>query len=130
MAKHLTVQQRQHARRLRRDGLTYHQIAKELGCTDRTVKRIVRRHGKREATLVWSPGPRRLSLADREEISLGLERGDSFTSIASGLGRSTSTVSREVAANGGRPNYRAWRSHERAYSEARRPKVTKLALRI
>jgi IS30 family transposase len=127
MAQHLRVQQRQHARRLRREGLTYREIAKELGCTDRTVKRIVRRHGKRKATLVRSPGPRRLSLADREEIGLGLERGETFTSIASGLGRSTSTVSREVAANGGRQKYRAWRSHERAYSEARRPKVTKLA---
>jgi IS30 family transposase len=123
----LTVQQRQHARRLRRDGLTYRQIAKQLGCTDKTVKRIVRRHGKREAILVWTPGSRRLSLSDREEISLGLERGDTFTSIALGLGRSPSTVSREVAANGGRQNYRAWRAHERAYSEARRPKVTKLS---
>ena len=52
--------------------------------------------------LAWTPGPGRLVLEEREEISLGLHRGASLTSIADGLGRSLSTVSREVAANGGR----------------------------
>jgi transposase, IS30 family len=33
----------------------------------------------------------------------------------------------EVAANGGRDGYRAWRAHERAREQARRPKVPKLA---
>ena len=44
----------------------------------------------------------RLSLAEREEISRGLAAGLSIRVIASGLGRSPSTVSREVLANGGR----------------------------
>jgi IS30 family transposase len=66
-------------------------------------------------------------LAEREEISRGLGHGESFTSIAAGLGRSTSTVAREVAVNGGRAGYRAWRAHDRAYQQARRPKPAKLA---
>jgi transposase, IS30 family len=36
-------------------------------------------------------------------------------------------VSREVAANGGRTGYRAWRAHQRAREQARRPKTPKLA---
>ena len=43
------------------------------------------------------PGPGRLTLADREEITLGLHAGESFTAIAARLGKAVSTVSREVA---------------------------------
>jgi IS30 family transposase len=60
-----------------------------------------------------------LTLADREEITLGVHAGESFTAIAARLGKATSTVSREVAANGGRTQYRAWRAQQRA----RRPKT-------
>jgi IS30 family transposase len=55
-----------------------------------------------------------------------VRRGDSFAAIGRALSRSTSTISREVAANGGRDGYRAWRAHDRAYLEARRPKAAKL----
>jgi transposase, IS30 family len=54
-------------------------------------------------------GDRYLSVAEREEISLGLARGESLRAIARGLGRPVSTVSREVARNGGRAGYRAYR---------------------
>jgi IS30 family transposase len=47
--------------------------------------------------------------------------------IAARLGKAVSTVSREVAANGGRNEYRAWRAHQRAREQARRPKTPKLA---
>jgi IS30 family transposase len=73
------------------------------------------------------PGPGRLTLADREEITLGLHAGESFTVIAARLGKAVSTVSREVAANGGRNEYRAWRAHQRAREQARRPKTPRLA---
>ena len=46
--------------------------------------------------------PLRLSLAEREEISRGLAAGESLRVIAGRLGRTPSTVSREVARNGGR----------------------------
>ena len=73
------------------------------------------------------PGPGRLALADRDEITIGLHTGQSFTAIAARLGKAVSTVSRELAANGGREAYRAWRAHRRARGQARRPKAPKLA---
>ena len=73
------------------------------------------------------PGPGRLTLADREEITLGLHARESFTVIAARRGKAVSTVSREVTANGGRDRYRAWRAHARAREQARRPKTPKLA---
>jgi IS30 family transposase len=73
--------------------------------------------------------PSRLSLAEREEISRGLAAGLSLRAIASGLGRAPSTVSREVAASGGRRRYRAAPADQQAWSRARRPKVCKLATR-
>ena len=127
MAVHLTWQQRQQARKLRRDGKTVREVAVEIGCSLRTVKRVTRGPGKRESqAVVWSPGPSRLSLADREEISLGLRGGETMRAIAHRLGRAASTISREVAASGGRPHYRAVGAHHRAYERARRPKTPKL----
>jgi IS30 family transposase len=77
--------------------------------------------------VVWNPSPARLSLAEREEIRVGIERGDTFTAIAARIGRAVSTVSREVAANGGRDAYQGWRAHQQAGCRARRPKTPKLA---
>jgi IS30 family transposase len=68
-----------------------------------------------------------LSLEERFEIRIGLETGKSFRKIAAGLGRAASTISREVAAGGGRDRYRPVRAHKAAMVAARRPKVTKLA---
>jgi IS30 family transposase len=125
---HLTVDQRRRVRQLRTEGMTVADVAREIGCSLRTVKRVVATQGKREERQTrWSPSERRLSLPEREEISLGLRRGESFTAIAQLLRRSTSTVSRDVNANGGRELYRAWRAHDRAYHQARRPKPAKLA---
>ena len=128
MAPHLTLQQREHARRLRREGRTIREIAAEIGCSRSTVKSVVRGPAKRESRqVVWSPGPLRLSLADREEISRGLSAGDPLRAIARQLGRAPSTIAREVKANGGRSHYRAVRAHHGAYERARRPKTQKLA---
>jgi IS30 family transposase len=68
-----------------------------------------------------------LSVAEREEISRGLRGGESFRRIAIGLGRTTSTVSREVAGNGGRRRYRAHLGEARATLRARRPRRARLA---
>ncbi len=78
------------------------------------------------------PQPRRrsrlaLTLAEREEISRGIVAGKSMGAIAERLGRSTSTVSREVGRNGGCERYRASQADERAWEQARRPKQCKLA---
>ncbi|MER7690351.1 helix-turn-helix domain-containing protein [Streptomyces sp. NPDC097610] len=63
-----------------------------------------------------------LSLAEREEISRGLAADDSFRAIAGRMGRAPSTVSREVGRHGGREKYRAARTDEGAWGNARRPK--------
>jgi len=68
-----------------------------------------------------------LSLVEREEISRGLAVGRSLRSIARKLGRSPSTVSRELKRNGGRHGYRASRADAAAWDRARRPKICKLA---
>jgi IS30 family transposase len=70
----------------------------------------------------------RLSLTEREEISRGLAAGLTLTAIAGGLGRSTSTVSREVARNRGLRGYRAVAADRLAEARTRRPKPAKLAV--
>jgi len=68
----------------------------------------------------------RLSFGEREEISRGLAGGESFRCIARRLGRSPSTVSREVTGNGGRRWYRAGLGHQASRRRAHRPKPSKL----
>jgi IS30 family transposase len=67
-----------------------------------------------------------LSAAEREEISRGVAGGDSGRAIAMRLGRAPSTVSRELARNGGRHCYRAQRADAAADRRAARPKPCKL----
>jgi len=69
---------------------------------------------------------RHLSLDEREEISRGVASGDSSAVIGSRLGRASSTVSRELARNGGRRRYRAHRADREAWRRARRPQSCKL----
>jgi IS30 family transposase len=68
-----------------------------------------------------------LTLAEREEISRGIAVGQSLRSIAGCLGRSASTVSREIKRNGGPVRYRAAGADKRAWAVARRAKACKLA---
>ncbi len=78
------------------------------------------------------PAPRRrsrlaLTLSEREEISRGLAGHQSTRSMARLLGRSASTVSRELSRNAGYDCYRAAQADEKAWVRARRPKRCKLA---
>ena len=128
MRVHLTAEQRQLALRLKARGLSLREIGPQVGCSHQGVALVVRQASRRPVRHDgWVPGPGRLTLADREEITIGLHAGQSFTAIAARLGKAVSTVSREVAANGGRQEYRAWRAHQRAREQARRPKAPKLA---
>src|SRR3954466_10495399 len=119
MTAHLTMEQRQLARRLDAKGLSLREVARQVGCSHEVVRTVVRRDSKRPVrTDSWQPGPGRLTLADREEISLGVRAGDSFTATAARLGNAVPTVPREVAGSGGRRDYRAWRAHQRARDRA------------
>ena len=72
---------------------------------------------------------RALSLGEREEISRGLSTRCSLRWIARSLGRSPSTISREVLRNGGAQGYRATGSDQAAWDRTLRPKLCKLACR-
>ncbi len=75
------------ARGMRRDPSTVRDLLKRCG-------------GVRPASRCR--GQLRLTVVEREEVSRGLAAGLSLRCIAAGLGRAPSTVSREVAGNGGR----------------------------
>ena len=68
-----------------------------------------------------------LALEEREEISRGIAASRSIREIAARLGRSPSTVSREVRRNGGHSAYRAGVADVRAWERALRPKPCRLA---
>jgi len=68
-----------------------------------------------------------LSLAEREEISRGLVADRPIRAIASQLGRSPSTISREINRNGGQAQYRAHQADQNAWDRAKRPKRCKLS---
>ena len=109
-----------------RAGHSMKPTARALGLPTSTVRSYLVRCGG------IMPDPRhraarRLSLAEREEISRGLAAGRSLRVIAAQLGRAPSTISREVAGNGGRQRYRATVADQGAWAKATRPKTCKLA---
>lgn len=127
MAVHLSLEQRRRVRVLRGSGLSLAEVAREVGCSLTTAQRVAAGLGKREERRTrWAPSARRLSRREREDIRTALAQGKTFTAIAAGLRRAVSTISREVAANGGRAGYRGWAAHDRAFAQARRPKAAKL----
>ena len=101
------------ARRLGRNGSLIRRVFEDAGGVRPARRRRTTRH--------------HLLLVEREEISRGVAGGEPLRSIAQRLGRAPSTVSREVARNGGRCRYRAHRADRAAWSRARRPKACKLA---
>ena len=107
------------------------------GEQNRSIGRQVGRSGASIRALIEASGGVRpvrrvravqhLSLVEREEISRGVAAGETVRSIAVTVGRSASTVSRELARNGGCDRYRAHRADRDAWRRARRPQSCKLA---
>ncbi len=124
---HLSREQKQLAMRLHAKGWRLVDIAREIGCSAPMVGIMVRTGRHVEATpFGWEPRAGSLTIVEREQILVGLAQGSSLTAIARELGRAVSTISREVQRAGGRGRYSAWAAHERARSQARRPKPFKL----
>ena len=106
-------------------GDSLHTLAHLFDRTHGSVRRILAETGG------IRPLPRKrsrlaLTLSEREEISRSIVAGHSIRVIATTLGRSPSTVSRELRRNGDRQTYRANRADQAAWDRARRPKHCKL----
>ena len=107
-------------------GDAYRLIGRDLGRSAGSMRAFVESWGGvRPRVRRRSSG--HLSLVEREEISRGVAVGDSLRSIGARIGRAPSTISRELARNGGRDGYRAHRADRAAIRRARRPKPSKLA---
>jgi len=104
-----------------RSGSPMSEIAQEINKPPATVFSYLEYHGGMQ--------PRQryrsiyvLSLSEREEISRSLASGSSIRSIADYLGRSPSTISREIQKNGGITRYRAINADKAAWKQAKSPK--------
>ena len=110
-------------------GQSLHEIGRAFGKSHVVIHFLLARHGgiaptaRRRSVL-------RLTLAEREDISRGIASGSSIRNIAKGLQRAVSTVSREVARHGGRPQYRASDADQQAWESALRPKACLLAIHV
>jgi IS30 family transposase len=125
--RRLTSEKRRQILKMAAKGASYREIVRALDVASGSVALVLVPLGGVHRQEMWTPAPGRLSLEERIEIRMGLERRESLRAIAQRLKRHPSTVSREVVANGGRSNYRPLRAYRRAQQRARRPKVTKLA---
>ncbi len=114
---------RRQVRLLLAGGVPVGEVARRCGCSRKSVQRIGQ---SLDSWLERSRSERWLSCQEREEISRGVRAGESLRAIARRLGRSASTVSREVQRNGGRSRYRGWRAERTAWQRSRRPKPRKL----
>jgi IS30 family transposase len=121
----LSVQEQEELWRRWRQGESLRLIARQMGKRGPSIRAFVLQTGG-----VQQRPPQRaaqsLTAAEREEISRGVAAGDSSRAIAKRLGRAPSTVSRELARNGGRSRYRAQRADAAADRRAARPKPCKL----
>lgn len=107
-------------------GQTLAEIGEALDRPKSTVYTVLQRAGG-VAPRSRCRAPSHLSAAEREEISRGLVAGASIRGIARQLGRSPSSISREIARNGGVQAYRGADAERRAWSQAARPKACRLA---
>ena len=110
-------------------GQSLHEIGRAFGKDHVSIQFMLAQHGG------IAPAARRrslltLTLAEREDISRGIASGSSIRDIAKGLQRAVSTVSREVARHGGRPQYRASDADQKAWESALRPKRCLLAIHL
>ena len=113
-------------------GLSSEVAAVQAGVSAAVGVRWFREGGGMPSVTLAPASGRYLSFAEREEIALLRARGAGVREIARQLGRSPSTISRELRRNaakrGGGLEYRATTAQWHADMRARRPKPAKLAV--
>lgn len=107
-------------------GATMDEIAAALARPRGTIQKFIEDAGG------CAPPPRRrapwaLTATERAVIARLVRQGAGLRAVARVLGRAPSTISRELARNGGRAQYAAAHADWRAWRRARRPKRCRLA---
>jgi IS30 family transposase len=112
-------------------GMTSQDAAVHVGVSPVVGTRWFREHGGMPSHAFPALSGRYLSFVEREEIALLRAQDAGVREIARRLGRSPSTISRELRRNaatrGGRLEYRATNAQWHADRRARRPRTSKLA---
>jgi IS30 family transposase len=112
------------------DGMTTVEAARLAGVSEAVGVRWFREGGGMSTVTLAPLSGRYLSFAEREEIALLRSQGAGVRAIARRVGRSPSTISRElrrnVATRNGKLEYRASVAQWKAERMARRPKTAKL----
>lgn len=110
-------------------GATWVEAGAIAAVSERTLRRwaarepgLVKRHDSVERSGTSGSGSRCLSVLEREEIRVGIDRGESDAVIGRRLGRHRGTIGREIARHGGRVDYRACRAQAEAERAALRPR--------
>ena len=113
-------------------GLSSEDAAAQAGVSGPVGVRWFREGGGMPTVSLAAPSGRYLSFAEREEIAILRAGGCGVGEVARRLGRSPSTISRELRRNAatrcGRLDYRATTAQWHADRRARRPKPAKLAI--
>jgi IS30 family transposase len=113
--------------KLRAQGLSDREIGRRLGLPRGSVSNHLARTGGIRPRARRRP-ERCLSFEEREEVSRAIAGGQSARAIARALGRSHTTIAREINRCGGRRRYRARAAEREAWRRSRRPRATKLEL--
>ncbi|HEY5989256.1 MAG TPA: IS30 family transposase [Streptosporangiaceae bacterium] len=128
------VWRREHKRRFWEEiarGLASEEAGVAAGVSPAVGTRWFRESGGVAPVIAFPLSGRYLSFAEREEIALHFAGGCGVRQIARRLGRSPSTISRELRRNaatrGGYLDYRATTAQWHADRRSRRPKIAKLA---
>jgi transposase, IS30 family len=117
------------ALRLVARGSSYAEAATAAGISINTLRQRL----AEEAVVVLrdrKPRPDALTLEEREEVRVGIDRKESDAEIGRRLGRHRGTIGREIKAGGGRQRYRAFVAQERADVAAQRAKPSWTEIRL